>query len=97
MLGIYNSEIKKTINSRDEEVIHGNVLMIKILLTYAKEEVFANQIKDLGNYVLGKRDYKSPLVMRAVIETLPTLSRLCKDKFLVDFIEVAIQFLLTYA
>jgi FKBP12-rapamycin complex-associated protein len=45
LLGLYNSEIKRTLASKEEEVIHGNILMIKILLTYSKEEVpTTNQI-----------------------------------------------------
>ena len=40
MLAIYINEIRKSMTQRDEEVIHGNIMMIKILLTYAKEEVF---------------------------------------------------------
>lgn len=53
LLAIYKSEIKKTLSSRDEEVIHGNIMMIKILLTYAKEEVNFILILDIHRINIG--------------------------------------------
>lgn len=69
-------------------------MMIKILLTYAKEEVFIGQIQEQCTYVIGKKDMKSALVIRSVIETLPTLAKYGKGQFLLEFIETSIIFLI---
>ena len=39
LVKIYTDEIDSKRGSRDEEIIHGNIMMIKILLTYSKIDV----------------------------------------------------------
>ena len=36
----FYAEIKKTLNNKDDEVIHGNILAIKVLLTYSQQDIF---------------------------------------------------------
>lgn len=68
-------EIQKTSSSNQEEVIHGNISIINVLLTYANEEVFANNIRDIIQYVLGKKDSNKPQIAKAVIITIPKLAK----------------------
>ncbi|CAD8130877.1 unnamed protein product [Paramecium sonneborni] len=46
LVKIYIDEIESKKKSKEEEYIHSNIMMIKILLTYAKQDVFSqNQIQ----------------------------------------------------
>ncbi len=48
--------------SSKEEVIHGNICSIKILLTHAREEIFQDEIEDMCEYVISKRDHGTLLI-----------------------------------
>jgi hypothetical protein len=47
------------------------------------------------SYVLTKKDTKISLIIRAVIETLPTMARYSRGLELLDFIDTSIPLLLT--
>ncbi|CAD8184910.1 unnamed protein product [Paramecium octaurelia] len=96
LVKIYTDEIESRKKSKEEEYIHGNIMMIKILLTYAKQDVFSQQqIYDQGEYVLSKKDHKSSIINRAVIETLPILAKHAKHHAVQEFMEQSISFLLS--
>ena len=94
LLTIYKSEIKKNMQNKDEEFVHGNLLMLKILLQYSHDEVFVDYIGEICQYVLYKKDTKIPLLIRAVIETLPTLARYSRGQLLLEFVDTSIILLL---
>ncbi|CAK84444.1 unnamed protein product (macronuclear) [Paramecium tetraurelia] len=96
LVKIYTDEIESRKKSKEEEYIHGNIMMIKILLTYAKQDVFSqNQIYDQGEYVLSKKDHRSAIINKAVIETLPILAKHAKHNAVQEFMEQSISFLLS--
>ena len=91
------SEIKSTLTNNDSDVIHGNILTLKSLLTHSREEVFASVIIDISKYILSKKDTKNYPIQLAVIETIPILARFGKGIFLLEFLDPAIKHLLLYS
>lgn len=85
------SEVKNTQNSNDLDFIHGNVLMLKSLLTHSKEETFTNEFIDISKYILSKKDVKNSSIQLAVIETIPILSKFGKGTFVLEFLDPAIK------
>jgi hypothetical protein len=93
---IYN-EIKSSLQNTDFDVIHGNILTLKSLLTHSREEVFASYIIDISKYILSKKELKNYPIQIAVIETIPILARFGKGIFLLEFLDPAIKHLLQYS
>lgn len=90
-------EIKFSLNNTDPDVIHGNILTIKSLLTHAREEVFTSMITDINKYVMSKKDTRNSLIQIAVIETIPILAHFGKGNFFLEFLDPAIKHLLAYS
>lgn len=84
-------------NNNDSDVIHGNILTLKSLLTHAREEVFASVVIDISKYILSKKDTKNYPIQIAVIETIPILAHFGKGIFLLEFLDPAIKHLLAYS
>lgn len=96
LLKIY-LEIKSSLNNSDSDVIHGNILTLKSLLTHSREEVFAPYILDISKYILSKKETKNYYIQIAVIETIPILAHFGKGIFLLEFLDPAIKHLLVYS
>jgi len=89
--------VKSSLTNTDSDVIHGNILTLKSLLTHSREEVFSNVILDISKYILSKKDTKNYPIQIAVIETIPILAKFGKGYFLLDFLDPSIKHLLSYS
>jgi len=61
LVKFYN-EINNHLKSKDEEVLHGNIYSIKILLTHSREDIFSSKLEEIADYVFSKRDHKSNII-----------------------------------
>ena len=89
--------MKKTLQSTDPDVIHGNILTLKSLLSHSREEQFTNNIEEISRYILQKKDLKHYHIQIAVIETIPILAKFGKGAFVLEFLHPSITHLLSYA
>lgn len=48
--------------SKEDEVIHGNIFAINILLVHANKDIFEKQFKEILEYVLSKSENPSILI-----------------------------------
>lgn len=46
----------------EADVIHSNILVLKSILTHAKEEIFAENFEEICTYILSKRETKNSMI-----------------------------------
>ena len=96
LLKIY-TEVKKNLGSNDVDVIHGNILALKSLLTHAREDVFIKNMNEINQYILSKKDIKNNFIQIAVIETIPILAKFGKGAFVLESLQTSIKYLVNYS
>lgn len=62
----------------ETEIIHGNICIMKSLLTHSDQGVLDDQLASIMRMVLANKNSKNQYVQLAVIECLPTLARVGK-------------------
>jgi len=90
------AEIKKTRASLDENIIHGNIIVLRSILSCSLKENIFQDLEDISNYILNHRNNKNAFIQLAVIETIPYLARFDTGIFCVTHLKTALSFLLTF-
>jgi hypothetical protein len=54
-------------SSNSEEVIHGNICSLAILLTHSQQDIFLKCNDEIEKFIFSKKDTKNGLIQVAVI------------------------------
>ncbi|EGR30890.1 phosphatidylinositol 3- and 4-kinase family protein, putative [Ichthyophthirius multifiliis] len=91
----FYNDIQQSVKQKDDDVIIGNISVLKIILSYSNPDVFqTQQFYDMCEYVTSKRSSSSEQIQKAVIEALPILSKYKKQYFIENFFQKTIEFLI---
>jgi len=90
------AEIKKTRGSTDVDTIHGNIIVLRSLLSCALKDNLLADFDEICEYVLSYRTNKNAFIQLSVIETMPSLARFNSEVFCQKYLKLCLNFLLTY-
>ena len=90
------AEIKKTRTSPDETIIHGNIIVLRSILSCSLKENIFQDLQDISEYILNHRNNKNAFIQIAVIESLPYLARFDTGIFCVTHLKTCLTFLLSF-
>ena len=90
------AEIKKTRTSTDENIIHGNIIVLRSILSCSLKENLFQDLQEISEYILNHRNNKQSFIQLAVIEAIPCLARFDTGIFCLTHLKTSLNYLLTY-
>ncbi|KAL4492653.1 hypothetical protein ABPG73_010202 [Tetrahymena malaccensis] len=83
----YYTDIEGYLKQKEEEMIIGNIAVLKIIFSYPSQEQFTEtQYSNMCKYVLSKKEHTYQSIQKIVIDTLPILSKFKRQHFCENFL-----------